>query len=32
MVPEGRKLFPSLSVEENLLIGGYGRPAPGAGR
>ena len=24
MVPEGRKLFPSLSVEENLLIGRYG--------
>ena len=24
MVPEGRKLFPSLSVEENLLIGAYG--------
>jgi branched-chain amino acid transport system ATP-binding protein len=24
MVPEGRRLFPSLSVEENLLIGGYG--------
>jgi len=23
MVPEGRKLFPSLNVEENLLIGGY---------
>jgi len=23
MVPEGRKLFPSLSVEENLRIGGY---------
>src|SRR5699024_11110098 len=27
MVPEGRKLFPSLSVEENLLIGGQARPA-----
>ncbi|MGE0733298.1 MAG: ABC transporter ATP-binding protein [Alphaproteobacteria bacterium] len=24
LVPEGRKLFPSLTVEENLLIGGYG--------
>ena len=23
MVPEGRKLFPSLTVEENLLIGAY---------
>jgi branched-chain amino acid transport system ATP-binding protein len=29
MVPEGRKLFPSLTVEENLLIGAYsGRPGP----
>ncbi len=30
MVPEGRKLFPSLSVEENLLIGAYGRKTGGA--
>lgn len=29
MVPEGRKLFPSLSVEENLLIGTYGRKVQG---
>lgn len=29
MVPEGRKLFPSLTVEENLLIGAYGRKAAG---
>lgn len=29
MVPEGRKLFASLSVEENLLIGTYGRKTGG---
>jgi branched-chain amino acid transport system ATP-binding protein len=29
LVPEGRRLFPSLNVEENLLIGGYGRKEPG---
>ena len=29
MVPEGRRLFPSLSVEENLLIGTYGRKTQG---
>jgi len=29
MTPEGRRLFPSLSVEENLLLGGYSkRPGP----
>jgi branched-chain amino acid transport system ATP-binding protein len=30
MVPEGRKLFPSLTVEENLLMGAYRRKAQGA--
>ncbi len=29
MVPEGRRLFSSLTVEENLLIGGYGRDVAG---
>jgi branched-chain amino acid transport system ATP-binding protein len=29
LVPEGRRLFPSLTVEENLLIGGYGSRTPG---
>ena len=29
LVPEGRRLFPSLTVEENLLIGGYGRNMSG---
>lgn len=29
MVPEGRRLFASLTVEENLLIGGQVRKAPG---
>jgi branched-chain amino acid transport system ATP-binding protein len=27
MVPEGRRLFPSLTVEENLLLGGHSRRA-----
>lgn len=29
MVPEGRRLFPSLTVEENLLVGAHGRRAAG---
>jgi branched-chain amino acid transport system ATP-binding protein len=28
LVPEGRRLFPSLSVEENLLVAGGGRKGP----
>ena len=26
LAPEGRRLFPDLSVEENLIVGGYSRP------
>jgi len=26
VVPEGRRLFPSLSVQENLIVGGYSQP------
>jgi branched-chain amino acid transport system ATP-binding protein len=29
LVPEGRRLFPSLTVEENLLIGGHGSKVAG---
>jgi branched-chain amino acid transport system ATP-binding protein len=29
MVPEGRRIFPSLSVEENLQVGAWGRKIPG---
>ena len=29
MIPEGRKLFPSLSVEENLRVGQYGNKSKG---
>jgi branched-chain amino acid transport system ATP-binding protein len=31
-VPEGRRLFSSLTVEENLQIGSYGRDVEGYGR
>ncbi|MGB6255039.1 MAG: ABC transporter ATP-binding protein [Bradyrhizobium sp.] len=30
LVPEGRRLFPSLTIEENLRIGGYGNKTKGA--
>jgi branched-chain amino acid transport system ATP-binding protein len=30
VVPEGRRLFPDLSVVENLTVGGYARPAAAA--
>ena len=29
LVPEGRRLFPKLTVEENLLVGAFRRPASG---
>jgi branched-chain amino acid transport system ATP-binding protein len=32
LVPEGRRLFPDLSVEENLVVGGYALPTRRAGR
>jgi len=32
LVPEGRRLFSSLSVEENLLVGAYGRRDGGTAR
>ncbi len=32
MVPEGRRLFPSLTVEENLMIGAHGRKVAGPWR
>ena len=32
LAPEGRRLFPDLSVRENLIVGGYSRPKAGAKR
>ena len=32
LAPEGRRLFPDLSVEENLIVGGYSRPKAQARR
>jgi branched-chain amino acid transport system ATP-binding protein len=32
LVPEGRRLFPSMTVEENLLVGRYGREKEGPWR
>ena len=32
VVPEGRRLFPSLTVKENLIVGGYSRPKEKTGR
>ena len=32
VVPEGRRLFPSLTVRENLVVGGYSRPKEKTGQ
>ena len=32
VVPEGRRLFPSLTVRENLIVGGYSRPKEKTGQ
>lgn len=32
VVPEGRRLFPSLTVKENLVVGGYSRPKEKTGQ